>query len=132
VGEGIKKFLEMSERKRDELFLQTKFTYARGQDHRKPYDENASYSEQVLQSFETSLQHLKTDHIDSLVLHGPYSGQGIGDEDLEVWATMEALQSSVSRRFECASRAACGFDFKCSGSARFCSEPLLRFARLGF
>jgi diketogulonate reductase-like aldo/keto reductase len=92
VGLGIEKFLASSSLKRSDLFLQTKYTYARGQDHRKPYEDSDSFSDQVKKSFESSLLHLKTDYIDSLVLHGPYSGHGITDEDKEVWASMETLQ----------------------------------------
>src|SRR5216117_2073776 len=35
---------------RDDLFLQTKFTYAGGQDHRLPYDPRAPLATQVEQS----------------------------------------------------------------------------------
>jgi diketogulonate reductase-like aldo/keto reductase len=76
---------------RDKLFLQTKFTPVNGQDHRTPYDVNASITTQVNQSFESSLAHLHTDHLDSYVLHGPYHRQGLGPEDWEVWRTLEAL-----------------------------------------
>ena len=58
---------------RDDLFLQTKFTYRRGQDHRLPYDPVASLSVQVAQSMASSLEHLGTDYVDSYVLHGPSS-----------------------------------------------------------
>ena len=44
---------------RAELFLQTKFTYARGQDHRLPYDPAAPFAEQVRQSLASSLEHLR-------------------------------------------------------------------------
>src|SRR5437870_10988841 len=40
---------------RAELFLQTKFTYVRGQDHRLPYDPSAPVAEQVAQSLASSL-----------------------------------------------------------------------------
>src|SRR6266851_2314883 len=40
---------------RDELFLQTKFTFRRVQDHRLPYDPQAPISVQVAQSFASSL-----------------------------------------------------------------------------
>ncbi|HLZ35935.1 MAG TPA: aldo/keto reductase [Nitrospira sp.] len=76
---------------RDKLFLQTKFTPVNGQDHRTPYNANASITTQVNQSFESSLAHLHTDHLDSYVLHGPYHRRGLGPEDWEVWAAMEAL-----------------------------------------
>ncbi len=76
---------------RDKLFLQTKFTPINGQDHRLPYDPTVSITKQVQQSFESSLQHLHTDHLDSYVLHGPYSRRGLGVEDWEVWAAIESL-----------------------------------------
>lgn len=70
---------------RNELFLQTKFTYRRGQDHRLPYDPKADPATQVQQSFASSLEHLRVDRIDSYVLHGP------GDDDRIVWRAMESL-----------------------------------------
>jgi len=76
---------------RGELFIQTKFTYRRGQDQRLPYDPSASLSEQVRQSFESSLEHLQCEFIDSLVLHGPSSESGWSDQDREVWTAMEEL-----------------------------------------
>jgi diketogulonate reductase-like aldo/keto reductase len=76
---------------REKLFLQTKFTPVNGQDHRTPYDVKASITTQVQQSFESSLVHLHTDYLDSYVLHGPYSRRGLGAEDWEVWAALEAL-----------------------------------------
>src|ERR1044072_3514897 len=50
---------------RDDLFLQTKFTFRGGQDHRLPYDPAAPVSKQVEQSLASSLEHLGTDVIDS-------------------------------------------------------------------
>jgi diketogulonate reductase-like aldo/keto reductase len=76
---------------REQLFLQTKFTYARGQDARLPYDPAASLTTQVEQSFESSLVHLGVRHIDAYVLHGPAAGRGWTDDDREVWRAMEAL-----------------------------------------
>src|SRR5438046_703495 len=73
---------------RSELFLQTKFTSQDGQDHRLPYDPRASLSAQVAQSLKSSLEHLGTDHVDSLVMHGPAARGGWVDEDAEVWAAM--------------------------------------------
>jgi diketogulonate reductase-like aldo/keto reductase len=79
---------------RGELWLQTKFTYARGQDHRLPYDPNASFTDQVKQSFASSLEHLGTDYVDSYVLHGPELNRGLTTGDIEVWRAMEALHAS--------------------------------------
>ncbi|HWN69974.1 MAG TPA: aldo/keto reductase [Haliangium sp.] len=99
VGQGLRAFLQTGRLSRDDLFLQTKFTYARGQDHRKPYDPNASYTEQVEQSFASSLQHLGVDRIDSYVLHGPFSQPGLTRADHEVWRAMEALHGSGKVRW---------------------------------
>lgn len=76
---------------RGALFVQTKFTPVNGQDHRTPYDANAGIATQVNQSFESSLAHLRTDYLDSYVLHGPYYRRGLGPEDWEVWAAIESL-----------------------------------------
>lgn len=72
---------------REDVFLQTKFTYQRGQDHRLPYDPAAGFSVQVAQSLVSSLQHLETDYVDSFVLHGPSSGHWT-EVDAEVWEAM--------------------------------------------
>ena len=73
---------------RAELFLQTKFTYQNGQDHRLPDDPEPDLSTQVAQSMASSLEHVGTDHVDSYVLHGPASGHGWTEEDAAVWAAM--------------------------------------------
>jgi diketogulonate reductase-like aldo/keto reductase len=84
---------------RADLFLQTKFTYRGGQDHRLPYDPEADLSTQVAQSMASSLEHLGTDHVDSYVLHGPASGHGWTDEDAEVWAAMVKERDGGRTRF---------------------------------
>ncbi len=76
---------------RETLFLQTKFTPVNGQDHRTPYDAKADLTQQVKQSFDSSLAHLHTTYLDSYVLHGPYSRYGLGASDREVWEAMEGL-----------------------------------------
>lgn len=91
VGEAIREAYDEGLVSREELFLQTKFTYLAGQDHRLPYDKEASFPDQVQQSFASSLQHLDTDYLDSYVLHGPSHHKGISRADREVWATMEEL-----------------------------------------
>jgi diketogulonate reductase-like aldo/keto reductase len=83
---------------RDALFLQTKFTYARGQDHRLPYDPAAPVATQVAQSFASSLEHLGVDRVDSYVLHGPETGRGWTTMDRETWAAMEALHRAGHAR----------------------------------
>jgi diketogulonate reductase-like aldo/keto reductase len=95
AGLGIKKFLNLpGSLERKDVFLQTKFTYAMGQDHRKPYQEKDPLAKQVKDSFASSLSHLQTDFIDSYLLHGPWGPSLIRDKDLEVWAVMENLLES--------------------------------------
>jgi diketogulonate reductase-like aldo/keto reductase len=76
---------------RDELFLQTKFTFVDGQDHRLPFDRDAPIRDQVAQSFRSSLEHLGVDALDSLVLHGPSQRDGLGPDDRDAWRAMEAI-----------------------------------------
>lgn len=88
VGEGLAAAYRAGIVTRDDLFLQTKFTYQRGQDHRLPYDPAATLAVQVAQSLANSLEHLATDHVDSFVLHGPSSGYDWTKDDVEVWEAM--------------------------------------------
>jgi diketogulonate reductase-like aldo/keto reductase len=88
VGEGLGAAYRAGVVARADIFLQTKFTYRPGQDHRLPYDAAASLSVQVAQSLASSLEHLGTDYIDSFVLHGPASGYRWTDADAEVWDAM--------------------------------------------
>jgi diketogulonate reductase-like aldo/keto reductase len=88
VGQGLAAAYRAGVVTRADLFLQTKFTYQAGQDHRLPYDPTADLSTQVAQSMSRSLEHLGTHCVDSYVLHGPASGHGWTEEDAEVWAAM--------------------------------------------
>jgi len=88
VGQGLAAAYRAGIVTRDDLFLQTKFTYQRGQDHRLPYDPAAPLSAQVAQSMSSSLDHLATDCVDSYVLHGPSSNYDWTDSDAEVWEAM--------------------------------------------
>jgi diketogulonate reductase-like aldo/keto reductase len=88
VGQGLAAAYRAGVVTRADLFLQTKFTYADGQDDRLPYDRDADLSTQVAQSMASSLEHLGTDHVDSYVLHGPATGHGWSDDDREVWTAM--------------------------------------------
>ena len=88
VGQGLAAAYRAGVVTRADLFLQTKFTYQPGQDHRLPYDPAADLATQVAQSLASSLEHLGTDHVDSYVLHGPASGSRWTDDDAEVWDAM--------------------------------------------
>ena len=84
--------------RREDLFLQTKFTYLPGQDHRLPYDPTADLSVQVAQSMASSLEHLGTGYVDSYVLHGPAARHGWTEADREVWTAMAAEREAGRTR----------------------------------
>jgi diketogulonate reductase-like aldo/keto reductase len=88
VGQALEAVYRAGVVTRADLFLQTKFTYRAGQDHRLPYDPSAGLSSQVSQSLASSLEHLGAGYVDSYVLHGPASGYGWTESDAEVWAAM--------------------------------------------
>jgi len=91
VGAAIAVALAAGLVRRDELFLQTKFTSVGGQDHRLPYDPAADLATQVRQSFASSLEHLRVEALDSYVLHGPARRFGLTASDLEIWQAMDVL-----------------------------------------
>ena len=88
VGEGIARCLG-NDLRREDLYIQTKFTPIPGQDpQRIPYDPNATLAQQVDQSFEVSRKNLRVDRLDALVLHSPLPTL---HQTLEVWHAMEEL-----------------------------------------
>ncbi len=91
VGQALKKAWDSQLLRREDLFLQTKFTSLGGQDHRLPYDPQAKPEDQVQQSFASSLEHLHTNYLDSYVLHGPTHPRVLAEHDWEVWRAMEDL-----------------------------------------
>jgi diketogulonate reductase-like aldo/keto reductase len=99
VGQGLAAAYGAGVVTRDDLFLQTKFTYQRGQDHRLPYDPAARFPVQVAQSLAGSLEHLGTDYVDSYVLHGPSSGYDWTEADAEVWEAMRQERDAGRARF---------------------------------
>jgi diketogulonate reductase-like aldo/keto reductase len=99
VGAALKRAIASGVVRREEVFLQTKFTYSGGQDHRLPYDPSADLATQVRQSFASSLEHLQVDSIDSYVLHGPSRRRGLTASDLDVWRAMEELHAAGRTRF---------------------------------
>jgi len=95
VGEALLRLADRGIR-REELFLQTKFSPIGGQDpNRIPYDPSASLEIQVAQSFESSKQNLHTGYVDSLVLHSPIFPYG---NLLKVWKAMEHIYRSGGAR----------------------------------
>ncbi|HEV2971040.1 MAG TPA: aldo/keto reductase, partial [Pirellulales bacterium] len=98
VGWAVSAAIESGLLVRDDLFLQTKFTFRRGQDHRLPYDPGASIAVQVEQSFASSLQHLGVKMIDSYLLHGPMQRTGLTGADWAAWRAMELIHDSGRTR----------------------------------
>src|SRR5215471_12751134 len=88
VGEALAAVYRAGLVTRSDLFLQTKFTYQAGQDHRLPYNPAASLSLQVTQSLASSLAHLGAASVDSFVLHGPSSRYNWTHDDAETWTAM--------------------------------------------
>ena len=98
VGQAVAAAIASGLVTRDDLFLQTKFTFRDGQDHRLPYDPKAPIAAQVEQSFASSLEHLGTEVIDSYLLHGPTQRVGLTPADWEAWRAMEAIHDSGRAR----------------------------------
>ncbi|MCH2211597.1 MAG: aldo/keto reductase [Fuerstiella sp.] len=91
VGQAIRTSIARGMVTRENLFLQTKFTFRRGQDRRLPYDPSASIPDQVDQSFAGSLEHLGVENVDCFLLHGPETANGLTPGDRAVWRAIEAI-----------------------------------------
>ncbi|MBA4019778.1 MAG: aldo/keto reductase [Pirellula sp.] len=98
VGQAVAMAIKIGLVTRDDLFLQTKFTFRAGQDHRLPYDPQAPIALQVEQSFSRSLEHLGIDKIDSYVLHGPTNRSGLAAADRDAWRAMEGIHDAGRAR----------------------------------
>ena len=98
VGQAIAELIKSGMVSRDDLFLQTKFTFPAGQDHRLPYDRRAAVEVQVEQSLASSLEHLSCQAVDSFVLHGPSQRAGLAAADWAAWRAMEAIHDSGKAR----------------------------------
>jgi diketogulonate reductase-like aldo/keto reductase len=94
VGQAVTASINAGLVSRDDLFLQTKFTFRPGQDHRLPYDPAAPVPTQVEQSLASSLDHLQTDYVDSYLLHGPMTRSGLTDDDWAAWRAIERFHDS--------------------------------------
>ena len=94
VGLALQTFYASSGKKRDDLYLQSKFTYAEGQDNRLPYNPEADVQAQVEASFLSTLEHLQTNYLDAYFLHGPSQAQGLGKRDFQAWEAMESFYRS--------------------------------------
>lgn len=93
VGDAVRETIASGLVTRTDLFVQTKFTFRAGQDDRLPYDPNSPITQQVEQSFASSLAHFHTDYLDSFVLHGPTTRGKLTATDWEAWRAMEAVHT---------------------------------------
>jgi len=89
VGAAVRAAIASGTVTREDVFLQTKFTYQHGQDYRLPYNPDCDLTTQVRQSITSSLEHLDVTRIDSYILHGPSRSSGLGHADWETWRAME-------------------------------------------
>lgn len=97
VGEGLAKVIQEGLVKREDIFLQTKFTSFNGQDPKNiPYDPQSPIAEQVRTSFATSLRNLQTTYLDSLVMHSPMSTV---EDTMTVWRTFEEFHQAGQVRY---------------------------------
>ena len=60
-----------------------------------PYDKNAPIESQVAQSFETSIKNLRTQYVDSLILHSPVAPHA---RLMKAWSAMETIQKADGAR----------------------------------
>ena len=98
AGEGLTRAITEGIVTRADVFLQTKFTYLDGQDHRLPYDPDDLLTEQIAQSMASSLEHLETSYVDSYLLHGPSSGSEWTSADTECWTAMRRERDAGNTR----------------------------------
>jgi len=87
VGDALHKLFTQTDLRREDVWIQTKFTSVDGQDPNNiPYNPNNDVEAQVEESIGVSLKNLKIDTIDSLVLHSPLDTMEL---TLTAWAKME-------------------------------------------
>ncbi|QDS77464.1 hypothetical protein FKW77_007056 [Venturia effusa] len=102
VGDALRECFEKGIVKRDQIFIQTKFTPPNGQDKTNmPYDRFAPLEQQIHTSVASSLENLRPEaslasitdsYIDSLVIHSPY------DTAQETIAAYKLLETYVPKR----------------------------------
>ncbi|KAG8214099.1 NADP-dependent oxidoreductase domain-containing protein [Butyriboletus roseoflavus] len=93
VGEALDILQRKHDIKRDEIYIQTKFTPIGGQDLGKPipYDTKDAIKDQIATSLRVSLRNLRTSYIDSYLLHSPLRTM---QATLEAWRALMAAQDA--------------------------------------
>ncbi|KAK2589792.1 hypothetical protein QQS21_012527 [Conoideocrella luteorostrata] len=91
VAAGMKRAVAEGIIKRQDVFVQTKFTAPDGQNHLAPYDLDAPLAHKIHQSVQSSLQNFTIDgqepYLDSLVLHSPMDTL---QDTMTVWKILES------------------------------------------
>lgn len=102
VGAGVRDGLKDTSLKREDLWVQTKFTPINGQDKRMPYDPQSSIPEQVEASLASSFQNFAAaatvddeDYLDAVLMHSPYADPA---QTLQAWQTMSKYVPSKIRQ----------------------------------
>ncbi|KAI6778773.1 uncharacterized protein J7T54_007426 [Emericellopsis cladophorae] len=91
VGEGVRRAIREGIVRRQDLWIQSKFTSASGQRGQAPYDPTSPLKTQVETSILSSLECFRVDedqgpYLDSLVLHAPYKDDA---SNAQVWSCFE-------------------------------------------
>ncbi|KAL3458945.1 NADP-dependent oxidoreductase domain-containing protein [Aspergillus heterothallicus] len=104
VGDGIRRAISDGVVRREDLYIQTKFTSAHGQNPEDmPYNPEDSIADQVHASIKSSLYNLRPSaapesaedtYIDTLVLHSPLPTMA---QTLEAWTALETYVPRVIR-----------------------------------
>ena len=76
--------------KREDLYLQSKFSRYKGKPNIVPYNTDQSLEDQVKESLGIALSNLRTHYLDSYLLHSPYDSL---EDTLRVWKEMEKFVS---------------------------------------
>ena len=90
VGDALQTLCDEHGLKREDIFLQTKFTSLDGQDRAQPlpYDPADDLPKQIASSFAKSLANLRTSYLDSYILHSPMHTYS---ETLVAWRVLAGL-----------------------------------------
>ncbi|KIJ68084.1 hypothetical protein HYDPIDRAFT_83290 [Hydnomerulius pinastri MD-312] len=97
VGEALEILQTKHSLKREEFYVQTKFTSIGGQDLNKPlpYNPKDTIPDQIAASLATSLRNLRTSYIDSYLLHSPLRTI---QSTVQAWRALIAAQDAGTVR----------------------------------
>jgi len=94
VGEALRILYSQHGFKREDLWLQTKYTPIESQDPERPipYDPNASITDQIQSSFQKSLSNLGTNQLDSYIMHDMLDTK---EQNIEAWDALTSLKKEA-------------------------------------